>query len=169
MYSFPHLLCWFFWEFQSRFSFIWVKFTAILESKFPHFQNGLIILIPITCGKDSISRWSWEVIFCWIKISFELNNLSSNGKKNRGPHWKTNCIICLIQSTFEKAKPPSNYIKTSEKEADVFLINSTFSSLLMTTRFCISHSRACSNGLYPSSLTHWPRWPKSGCDFCVSF
>lgn len=89
-------------------------------------------------------------------------------KNVRGPQWKTNCTICLIQSNFQEAKPPSNYIKTSEKEADVFPINSMFSSLLMR-RFYISHSCACSNGLYPSSLNHWHPWSKSGCDLCVPF
>lgn len=73
----------------------------------------------------------------------------------RRPLWKNNSVACHFQSKFQKAKPPSDYIKTSEKEANVFLVNSTFSPSLTRTKLNISHSLACKSGLSPSSLTHW--------------
>lgn len=77
------------------------------------------------------------------KNSIKLNILSKMKNRVRRPLWKNSSIACHFQSNFQKAKPPSDYIKTWEKEADVFLVNSTFSSSLMRTKLHISHSLEC--------------------------
>lgn len=72
----------------------------------------------------------------------------------RRPLWKNNSISCHSQSNFQKAKPPSDYIKTSEKEADVFLVNSTFSpSLTRQSSTSPIHLQAKVGFLLPLSPT----------------